>query len=438
MKPAYRLLLPLLCLVWTVAAGAQAQPAPRELDRVVAVVNSDVITASELNTRVRSVHRQLEQQRIESPPADVLEKQVLERLILDRALTQLAREQGLRVDDAQVQRALAAIAAENRLTPEQLRQQIERDGVSFARFRDELRDEILIGRLREREVDARVQISEADIDAFLAEQRGAGGATAAQEFEIGHILLRVPEGASPEDIERQRLRGEEVLRRLADGTDFARLSAAFSDAPEAMTGGSLGLRSADRLPKLFVDAVAPLQPGQVSQLLRSPNGFHVLKLIARQDAGAPQITTAPVTQTHARHILLRPSELLSEPEVERRLADLRERLAQGEDFAVLARQYSIDGSAGRGGDLGWIYPGDTVPAFEQAMNALSPGQVSAPVRTEFGYHLIEVLDRRTDSASPERVRALARQALRERRIEESFQDWVRQVRDRTYVEYRDR
>jgi peptidyl-prolyl cis-trans isomerase SurA len=427
----------LACLFWAALAGAQSGSAPRALDRVVAVVNSDVVTASELASRVRSVERQLRRQRIQAPPGDVLEKQVLERLVMDRALVQMAREQGLRVDDAQLERAVAGIASENGLSASQLRAQIEADGVSFARFREDLREELLVARLREREVDARIQISEADIDAFLAEQRDASGAQ--PEYELAQVLLRVPEGASAAEIERQRLRGEEVIRQARAGGDFARLAAAFSDAPDAMSGGALGPRTADRLPELFAKAAGSMQPGEVSGLLRSPNGFHVLKLIARRDAGAAKLEGGPVTQTRARHILIRPSELVSEPEVLRRLGEIRSRLqAGGADFAELARQYSVDGSAGRGGDLGWIYPGDTVPDFERAMNALQPGQLSEPVRTEFGYHLIQVLERRTDAASPERVRALARQALRERRIEETLQDWLRQVRDRTYVEYRDR
>ena len=427
----------LACLFWVALAGAQSGPAPRPLDRVVAVVNSDVVTASELASRVRSVERQLRRQRIQAPPADVLEKQVLERLVMDRALVQMAREQGLRVDDAQLERAIAGIASENGLSASQLRAQIEADGVSFLRFREDLREELLVARLREREVDARIQISEADIDAFLAEQRDASGAQ--PEYELAQVLLRVPEGASAAEIERQRLRGEEVIRQARAGGDFARLAAAFSDAPDAMSGGALGPRTADRLPELFAKAAASMQPGEVSSLLRSPNGFHVLKLIARRDAGALKLEGGPVTQTRARHILIRPSELVSEPEALRRLAEIRSRVQAGSaDFAELARQYSVDGSAGRGGDLGWIYPGDTVPDFERAMNALQPGQLSEPVRTEFGYHLIQVLERRTDAASPERVRALARQALRERRIEETLQDWLRQVRDRTYVEYRDR
>ncbi len=417
-------------------APAPASTAPRELDRVIAVVNNDVITANELASRRRSVERQLRSQRIEMPPADVLNKQVLERLILDRALVQLAREQGLRVDEAQLDAAFGRIAEQNRTTPAELRAQIERDGVGIARFREELRNEMLITRLREREVDARVQISEADIDAFLAEKKEAGSAP--PEYNIAQILLRIPEGASPEQIERQRVRGDEIVHQLERGADFARLAAAFSDAPDAMSGGVIGLRAADRLPRLFVNAVAGLQPGQTAPLQRSPNGFHVLKLLERQDSGLGKLATEPIEQTRARHILMRPNDLVPEPEVLRRLRLIRQRVLSGEaDFEEMARQYSIDGSAGRGGDLGWVYPGDTVPAFEQALAALKPGEISEPVRTEFGYHLIQALERRTDTASPERLRAAARQAIRERRTQEALEDWLRQVRDRAYVEYRE-
>lgn len=451
MRPSTSILAVLMlaaAALWQPAAVAQtaAQPAAqsatqppvaREVDRVIAVVNNDVITANELAARVRSAERQLRRQRIEVPAADALSRQVLERLIMDRALAQSAREQGLRVDDTQLDRAFAQIAAENRMTPAQLREQLERDGVSVGRFRDDLRDEILIARLREREVDSRIQISEADVDAFIAEQR-ASPATPA-ELNIAQILLRIPEGASPEQIERQRLRGEEILRQLERGADFARLAAAFSDAPDAMNGGVIGPRTADRLPELFVEGVARLQPGAVSALLRSPNGFHVLKLLERRESGGlAKLESEPVTQTRARHILIRPSELISEPEALRRLQQIRQRVLAGQaEFAEMARQYSVDGSAGRGGDLGWIYPGDTVPDFERAMTALQAGEISEPVRTEFGFHLIQVLERRTDTASPERIRAAARQALRERRIEEAVQDWLRQVRDRAYVEYRE-
>lgn len=442
MKLPIPLLLALVCM----AGGVAAQTAPRaaspsakpvEIDRVVAVVNTDVITMVELETRRLSVERQLRQRRIAVPPEEELRKQVLERLISDRALSQAARDAGLRVDDAQLDRAVARLAEENRATPAQLRAQLERDGVSFTRFREEIREEMLISRLREREVDAKLVISEADVDAFLAEQRESG--TVAPEYDISQILLRIPEGANPEQIERQRLRGEEILRQLQRGGDFARLSAAFSDAPEAMSAGALGWRSAERLPQMFVEAAAKLKPGEVAPLLRSPNGFHVLRLNASRAGTDVGMSGTPVQQTRVRHILMRPTEATPQADVLRRLRDIRERLiGKSAEFADMARQYSADGTATRGGELGWIYPGDTVPGFERAIDQLKPGEISEPVRTEFGFHLIEVLERRTDVASPERQRQTARQALRERRIEEQTQDWLRQVRDRTYVEYRDR
>ncbi len=416
---------------------AAAQPAtPVEIDRIAAVVNSEAITERELQQHVLLVERQLREQNIEVPPPDVLERQVLERMIVDRAQMQLARDSGLRVDDGQLERAIAAIAAENRLTPTQLRDRLQRQGIDFAQFRDEVRGQMVRQRLREREIDSKVQISDADVDAFLAAQSGADAADRS-ELHLAQILLRLPEGASAEQIERQRLRAEEIERQLQAGADFGRLAAAFSNAPEAMSGGSLGWRTPDRLPQLFVDAVRSLNPGGISPVLRSPAGFHVLKLVERRSEALPVAAGKPVVQTRARHILIRPNEVVSEEEAVRRLREIRQRIEAGTaDFAELARQYSVDGSAGRGGDLGWVYPGDTVPEFERAMNALAPGQLSEPVRTPFGVHLIQVVERRTDESSPDRLRQQARQALRERRIEENYEDWLRQLRDRTYVEYK--
>ncbi|HLT25083.1 MAG TPA: peptidylprolyl isomerase [Zeimonas sp.] len=409
---------------------------PVELDRIAVVVNSEAITERELQQRLRMVERQLREQNIEMPPMDVLERQVLERMIVDRAQLQYARESGLRIDDAQLARGIEAVAAENGLRPDQLRDRLQRQGIEFEQFREELRGQMIRQRLREREIDSKVQVSDADVDAFLASQGGAGSAPDA-ELHVAQILLRLPEGASADEIERQRLRAEEIVRQLQAGADFARLAAAFSDAPEAMSGGSLGWRSTDRLPQLFVDAVRSLNPGGVSPVLRSPAGFHVLKLVDRRSASPIVAAGRPVVQTHARHILIRPNEIVSEEEAIRRLREIKQRVEAGAgDFGELARQYSVDGSAGRGGDLGWIYPGDTVPEFERAMDALSPGQLSDPVRTPFGVHLIQVVERRTDESSPDRLRQQARQALRERRIEESYEDWLRQLRDRTYVEYK--
>jgi len=411
-------------------------PAPVPIDRIAAVVNSEAITERELQHQLALVERQLREQNIEAPPSDVLERQVLERMIVDRAQMQLARDSGLRVDDTQLERAMTSIAAENRLTPAQLRERLRAEGIDFEQFRDEVRGQLVRQRLREREIDSKVQISDADVDAFLASQSGTDAADRT-ELHVAQILLRLPEGASAEQIEQQRMRAEEIERQLQAGADFGRLAAAYSDAPDAMSGGSLGWRTPDRLPQLFVDAVKALKPGGFTPVLRSPAGFHVLELVERRSASAPAAAGQPVVQTHARHILIRPNEVTSEDEAIRRLREIRQRIEAGAgDFAELARQYSVDGSAGRGGDLGWVYPGDTVPEFERAMNALAPGQLSEPVRTPFGVHLIQVIERRTNESSPDRLRQQARQALRQRRIEENYEDWLRQLRDRTYVEYK--
>ncbi|HRO60219.1 MAG TPA: peptidylprolyl isomerase [Burkholderiaceae bacterium] len=419
----------------------QPRPASRELDRIVAVVNKDVITLRELERRAAITAEALGRQGVQLPPHEVLLRQLLERMIIDRAQVQLAREQGLRVDEAQLDAAVATIARENSLSLAQLRERIEREGRSFASFREDIRGEILRTRLREREVDSRVQVSEADIDAFLAAQGMQPAAAATAEYQVAHILIRVPEGATAEQIEPLRQQAEELRSRAQAGESFATLAAAASDAPDALQGGQLGWRTAERLPELFAEAVASLSPGELSPVLRSPGGFHLLMLTDRRDSAGSSATRSPgsaaVTQTHARHILMRPSEVLTEDEAIRRLHEIRERVLAGTaDFADMARQYSSDGSAGRGGDLGWIYPGDTVPEFERAMMALSPGAISEPVRTPFGVHLIQVLDRRTDDASPERVRQQAREILRMRRIEERYEDWLRQLRDSTYVEYK--
>ena len=434
-----RLLLLGQC-VWlaAIAGPAAAQQAPRSqprpLDAVVAVVNSEVITRQELTRQVDQVRRQLESRRIEVPPADVLSSQVLERMIVDRAQVQMARDYGIRVDDGQLERALANIANDRGLTISQFRAQAEREGVAWERVRRDIRNEILQTRLREREVDSRVQISDADIDAFIAERKRSEADNS--EYEVGQILVRVTEGSSAEDIQKRRARAEEVqAAALRAGADFAALAASFSDSSDAMTGGSLGWRSPERLPQVFFEAVSRLQVGGVT-IARSPNGFHVLKLLGRRTAGGADQAGAPVQQTRARHILIRVGDNLGDAEARNRIQDLRTRIAAGADFGEIAKQNSADGSAGRGGDLGWILPGDTVPDFEQAMNSLKPGELSQAVRSPFGYHLIQVMERRQDAAPPERLRMAARQALREQRIEEAWQDWLRQLRDSTWVEYR--
>ncbi len=407
----------------------------RTLEGIAAVVNAEVITRQELARQIEQVRRQLASRNIELPPADVLSSQVLDRMITDRAQVQMAREMGIRIDEVQLERALGSIAAERGLTMTQLRARADSEGAGFERLREDVRIELMQARLREREVDARVQISEADIDAFIAERERS--AAEQLEFELAQILVRVAEGASADEIQRRRARAEEVLAAASrSGTDFATLAASFSDAGDAMSGGSLGWRAAERLPQIFVDAARKLKPGGVT-LVRSPNGFHVLKLVNQRSAASDTGLSAPVTQTRARHLLLRVGDGQAEAQALRRISDIRARIANGSaEFAEMARQNSADGTAGRGGELGWILPGDTVPEFERAMNALKPGELSEPVRSPFGFHLIEVLERRVEAAAPDRVRSAAKQALREQRSEEVWQDWLRQLRDSTYVELR--
>jgi len=295
-----------------------------------------------------------------------------------------------------------------------------------------VREQILLTRLREREIDDRIQVSDSEIDLYLEELKASGNERV--EYNIAHILVRVPEQARPDQIEQARERASRARAGALAGHDFGKLAATYSDGPDALRGGVLGWRERDRLPELFASALEKMTPGTVSEVLRSPAGFHVLKLIDRRSAGN---ASAPVVQTHARHILVRTSEIVSEADARRRLSELRERIVKGgEDFAELAKRYSEDGTAARGGDLDWVHPGDTVPEFERAMNALAPGEVSEPVKTPFGWHLIQVLARRTADLSAERKRLQARQALRARKSDEAYQEWLRQLRDRTYVEVR--
>ncbi|MDZ7653708.1 MAG: peptidylprolyl isomerase [Burkholderiaceae bacterium] len=408
---------------------------PKTLDRIVAVVNDEVVTASELDLRLRVAEQQLQRQKIALPPRDVLRRQVLERIIIDRAQVQTARETGVRVDDATVNAAIARIAEQNRMDLPTFRARLEADGVSFVRFREDVRDDIVMNRLRDREVDARIQISEAEVENFLAEQ--AGVAAGSVEYNIAQILLRVPDNASTERIEQVRKQADDLVAQLKGGADFARLAASFSASPEALKGGELGWRSVERLPTLFVDAVKGVKQGDIAPVVRSPGGFHVLKLVGSRNAVESRLTVGPLQQTRVRHILLRVSDLTPEPEIRRRLLELRGRaVTGGQDFGSLARLHSVDPSATRGGELGWLYPGDTVPEFERAMDALKPGEISEPVQSPFGWHLIQVLERRIDESPIERNRLAARQALRERKSDEAFQEWLRQLRDRTYVELR--
>ncbi len=411
-------------------ASVQQAKEPLPADRIVAVVNDEVITLFELRSRLDTALNQLKRQGTELPPRNVLEAQMLERLVMDKVQLQLAKETGLHVDDAQLETALQRIATGNKMSFPEFREALKKDGVPYAKFREDIRDEMTIARLRERDVENKITVSEGEIDNYLSGDSDKG--SAGEEYEVAHILLRSPESASPEQIQTLKAKAEQILERLHKGEDFSQLAAAYSDAPDGLQGGSLGKRSLDRLPAIFSDAVARLKVGEVAPLLRSPNGFHIVKLISKNGGGA----LPAVQQTHVRHILIKVNELVSESDAKHKLEGLYDRIAHGEKFAELAKVFSQDGAASKGGDLGWIYPGDTVPEFERAMNDLQPGVVSQPVKSPFGFHLIEVLERRVQDVSADRQRAAAKQVLRERKMDEAYQDWLRQARDRAYVELR--
>lgn len=422
--------LSVLCITFAFSSATWAQRAPSRvqfIDRIVAVVNNDIITQHELNERIRVVKNQLEGQKIQLPPQDVLEKQLLERMINERVQLQFASETGIRVDDGALDQAIARIAEGNRMPLDQLRQALEKDGVSFTKFREDIRNEITLSRVKEREADNKVVVTENELESYFANQAQKGNDT---EFNLGHILIQVPEQASAEQIQVRKKRAEQALAELNKGSDFGLVSASFSDAANALQGGELGWRPASRLPQLFTEALNKLQPGDISPLLRSPNGFHLLKLYDKRGRDAVLV----VTQTHARHILVKTNEVVSAADARHRLTELKERLDNGANFADIARLHSEDGSASKGGVLGWLSPGDTVPDFENAMNKLLINVLSPPIQTQFGWHLIEVLERRKEDVTQEKQKFRAKQEIRERKADEAYQEFVRQLRDRAYVE----
>jgi len=424
----------IFCILFSMGSLAQAvEPAKQiqPVDNIMAIVNDDVITRHELDARLAVVVGQLKKQGTPLPEAAVLEKQILERMIGDLLQLQFAKETGLRIDDAQLDKALIRIAQQNKLTSLAVfRAKIEQEGVDFNKFREEIRTEILTTRLREREIDSKLVISDNEIDNYISNQSKQVGK--GEELNLAHIMVVVPEQASAEKIQTYKLRAEQALAKLNSGAPFAQVAAGYSDASDALQGGSLGWRPTDRLPAMFVEAIQKLHPGELSGILRSPNGFHILKLIERRSKDSPVV----ISQTHARHILIKTSELVPESEAKSRLSEVKQRIDKGADFAEQAKLYSEDGSAPQGGDLGWLSPGDTVPEFEGPMDALKVGQISGLVQSGFGWHLIQVLERRDTDVSMEQKKMQARNAIRAFRSDEAFQDWLRQLRDRAFIEYR--
>ncbi len=414
-------------------AAAAATPASPEqpalsADHVVALVNSEPITNHEVLARLARLQPPAGAQ---LPPRAELLTQVMERLILERAMLQAAAEQGLRIDDAALAQAEENIARQNSLNVEQLRARLKATGQDADSFRAELRNEMLLQRLREREIDNRIRIGEPEIDAYLNERQSPELA----EINLAQLLVRVPEGADDAAVEGLRQRAEQLAQRARAGADFAALVRESSDAADKARGGELGLRGIDRYPALFVDAARSLLPGQVADVVRSGAGFHVLKLLDKRSGGLPE---AVVTQTRVRHILLRPGTQLSQEAAVARLKEMRQRIGAGSArFEELARQHSQDGSAAAGGDLGWAKPGMFVPEFEQVMNQLAPGQLSEPLVSRFGVHLIQVQERRQVPVSARELREWVRNLLREQKAEQTYETWARELRGRAYIEYRE-
>ncbi|MFZ9315335.1 MAG: peptidylprolyl isomerase [Burkholderiaceae bacterium] len=426
--------LPALCLagllVWN-GAAAWAKAEPVLLDRVVAIVNDQVIVESDLQRRIAQVRQNLQRSSQRLAPEADLRRQVLERMVTDLALSQRARRVGITVDNTTLDRAIARLAESNGLSVTGLRNQLESEGVVFDQFREDIREEIQITRLREREVEDRLQISESEIDAFLAAQGQSLAQT--QELRLAQILIPVAEDASQEVRGAALALAERLAAEIKKGASFVELARTHSKGAAAAEGGSLGWRPADRLPSLFVQAVASLAPGGLAGPLQSPNGYHLVLLEDRRS-----VSQGPLVTAHkARHILIRVDGQVSEERALRRAQELRQRLSVGDAFDQLARDFSQDpGSAAKGGLLDWAYPGDLVPEFERALNELSVGQISAPVRSVFGFHLIELLERRREPLSQDRLRVSARLALRERKLTEAVSDWMREVRANSYVEIR--
>ena len=422
------------------AAPGNASAAPshasrvQQADYIVAVVNSEPITNNEVRREVQQVLAQLAQQRRPQPDIRVLAPEVLENLINTRAQLQLARDTGLQVEASAIDQAELNIAQQNQLDVAELHRRVARDGMTVSQFRAQLRDQIMLQRLRERDVESRVRVTDLEIDQFLAEQQGSQN-PANMQLNLAQILVAVPEAATPVQIEALRKRAERALVRARAGEDFATLVREFSDATDPAPGGQLGLRQASRYPALFVEATDRLSVGDVAALVRSPAGFHVIKVVEKLNTGSP---TMAVTQSHARHILLVPSARMSESDARQKLADFKKQVVtSAADFAVLARNNSQDGSAAQGGDLGWASPGMFVPEFEGAMNRLAPGEVSDPLVSRFGVHLIQLLERRKASLSPAEQREAVRAMLRDKKLNEAFKTWAQDLRGRAYVELRE-
>ncbi|SDW61156.1 peptidylprolyl isomerase [Thiocapsa roseopersicina] len=420
----------LLACLLIASAPAASQTPIQELDAIIAVVNDDVVVRSELDTEIDLILPQMQKAGTPPPPRPQLEKQVLDRLILKRLQAQRARDLGIQVEEATLNEALTNIAQRNGLSLEELQATLEAGGIRFADFREDTRSQIVTSRLQNQEVVNKIQITDQEIDRFL--ERESSRLIEREQVRLQHILIALPENATPAQVQAAEAKAARLVARLRGGEDFAKVAAAESDGRNALQGGDLGWFEMGAVPSLVSELAFTMAEGDISDPLSSPSGYHIIKLNEIKAA-----TPADVVQTNARHILVRTNELVSDDDAKRRLEQLRMRIVGGEDFATLARSNSDDtGSALKGGDLGWVNPGDTVPDFEEAMNALPPNGVSEPFQSPFGWHIVQVIERRNQDKEGEFMRIKAREALQRRKAEEATEEWLRQLRDEAYVEIR--
>jgi peptidyl-prolyl cis-trans isomerase SurA len=399
-----------------------------KLDRIVAIVNQGVITEQELVSRMQSVSQKFAKSGQELPPDNILMKQILDRLIIDSLQLQYAEKTGIKIPPEQVNAAIERIAQQNQLTITEFAEALTKDGLNMTAFKKDIKNEITMARLRDRQINSHITVTETEIDNLLTTQ--AANPDAQDEFEIAHIMINTPEEAAPADVKKAQEKADKAFTELQKGVAFSKVSAKYSDSANALEGGSLGWKKSTQIPTLFLNALKPLSKGEHSTILRSPNGFHILQLTDKRGENA----TLVIEQTHARHILIKLSEIMSDSEAKRKIDELKIRLDNNESFETLARQYSDDGSAANGGDLGWINPGDTVPPFEKAMNALSVNEISEPVKSQFGWHIIQVLEKRNQDMTKEAKRLKARQEIQARKSDEAYEDWIRELRDRAFID----
>ncbi|VAX10237.1 Periplasmic chaperone and peptidyl-prolyl cis-trans isomerase of outer membrane proteins SurA [hydrothermal vent metagenome] len=421
-----------LFLVTTLLAASPNLLAEKalELDHIIAVVNNDVITQNELDKRLQLIKQQLGA-RAQLPDDAVLSKQVLERMIMEKVQLQIAKRSGIRLDDETINRVIENIAKENKLNMEQFRQLLERDGMAFADFRANIKNEMIINELRKRQVNNKVSVSVQEVDNYLANQ--ANIQHNEEEFLLSHILVATPEAATPDQIRKARERADALRERIHNGEDFSSIAMGNSDGPQALKGGDLGWRNVEQMPSFFAQLVDSMEINDVSLPLRSASGFHIIKMINKRSPS----TSHEIQQTLARHILIKPNQVVSNEDARSHLDTLRKRILNGDDFDQLARAHSADtASAAEGGSLGWSNPGTMVPQFEEEMDKLEPGQISQPFRTQFGWHIVQVMSRRRHDDSEQFIRNQARQVIGKRKSEEAAQNWMRRMRSESYVEYR--